>query len=423
MRFQTLDEWLSWQEQLHPSEIELGLERVRRVWQALRPDGLACPVISVAGTNGKGSSVAMLESILVEAGYRVGAYTSPHLLRYNERIRLDRKAVDDQALCRAFARIDQARGDISLTYFEFGTLAALDIFAGAGLDAAVLEVGLGGRLDAVNIIDAEVALLTPVDIDHIDWLGGDRDSIGREKAGIFRPRHPAVCTDPQPPQSVLDEAGRLGVELHCLGPAFGLQDEGETWSWHGPHKRLPGLPRPALTGDYQLQNAAGVLMVLECLRARLPVARDAIERGLTRLALAGRFQRIDAGRATGVEQVLDVGHNPHAARALATHLRGHPPGGRTRAVYAALADKDVESVVASLVDVVDDWYLAGLAVPRGLSAEALQQRVGSLLPTGPACFASVSQAWQQAMADAGPGDRVIGFGSFFTVAELQRLTL
>ena len=408
MRFHTLNDWLHWQESLHPSEIELGLERVRAVLEHM---GLADPgftVVTVAGTNGKGSSVAMLESILLAAGYRVGSYTSPHLLRYNERIRIQGEPVADGELCDSFARIDAARGDISLTYFEFGTLAAIDCLQRRGVEIAVLEVGLGGRLDAVNVLDADVALITPVDVDHVAWLGNDRETIGVEKAGIMRAGRPVVVSDPQPPQSVLDRADELGTPLALAGRDYHYQAQGDQWRWVAAEQSRNALPLPALRGDFQLANAAGVLMVLARLSEHFPVSQQAVRSGLLAVQLPGRFQVLP-GRPV---QILDVAHNPQSARALAQNLARQPCQGRTRAVLGMLDDKDIAATVASLNTLVDDWYLASLDVPRGVSAACLREALGDVGQ----CFDNVASARAAALAAADVDDRVVIFGSFYTVA-------
>lgn len=413
MKFQTLDQWLHWQETLHPSAIDLGLERPGKVLDAL---GLRHPdhvVIAVAGTNGKGSSVAMLESILRAAGYRVGCYTSPHLLRYNERVRIDGEPVDDSRLCEAFERIDQARGDTSLTYFEFGTLAAMDIFAREGLDVALLEVGMGGRLDAVNLQDADVALVTAIDVDHAAWLGDDREAIGREKAGIFRPRRPAVCSDPQPPASLLAYAAELGTALYRLGEAFDYSPGEEGWRWQGANVRYAALPLPALRGDFQLQNAAGVVMVLALLGERLPVTAAQIRRGLSSVSLAGRFQLLSGAPAT----IVDVAHNPQSAAALAANLKAKMVPGRTHAVVGVLADKDLAGVIGPLLPCVDRWYPAGLAIPRGSDSPTLHQAIAGLGGAVEHDYSTVGEALAAARSRAQPGDRIVVFGSFYTVAE------
>lgn len=408
MRFHTLDDWLHWQETLHPNEIELGLDRVRTVLECM---GLAQPnftTIIVAGTNGKGSSVAMLESILRAAGHRVGSYSSPHLLRYNERIRIDGEEIDDASLCEAFERVDRARGDLSLTYFEFGTLAAIDLLQRAGIAIAVLEVGLGGRLDAVNVLDADLALITPIDVDHVQWLGVDREMIGGEKAGIMRFGRPVVCSDPRPPQSLLDKAKELLAPLYCVNSAFSFESEGLQWYWQAGEASHDALPLPALRGDFQLANAAGVLMVLALLNERFPVARQALCSGLLDVRLPGRFQVLP-GSPT---QIFDVAHNPHSARALAQNLSQQPCHGRTLAVLAMLGDKDIQATVACLQGQVDIWFLADLHVSRGVTAEHLS----AVLDGVNECFESVSLAYTAALTVADPDDRVVVFGSFYTVA-------
>ena len=413
MRFQTLAEWLAWQETLHPKAIDLGLDRVRTVAERLdllRPKHL---VITVAGTNGKGSSAAMLESILHSAGQRVGAYTSPHLLDYNERIRIDQTPAGDDAIIAAFARIDAARGDLSLSYFEFGTLAALDIFQRAGLDVAVLEVGLGGRLDAVNIQDAGCALVTGIGIDHVEWLGADREAIGQEKAGIFRAGRPAVCSDPQPPNSVRAACRDKDAVWFGLGEQFGYVVHGDSWNWWGPTLELRGLPLPALPGAVQPQNAAGVLMALHSLGARLPLTLHSIHAGLRNVRLLGRFQIVPGA----VERVFDVAHNPHAAAGLAAGLAARACAGRTLAVCGMLADKDAAGVAAALQSQVQAWFLGSLDGERGQSAQSLAQRM-ALPDAQMQVYASIQAAYDAAIAAAQPGDRILVFGSFRTIAEL-----
>lgn len=414
MRFQTLDTWLEWQAQLHPSSIELGLERVASVWRHLYPHNFTSKVITVAGTNGKGSCVAMLDAILRAAGYRVGCYTSPHLLRYNERIRVDGQEAGDERICQAFERIDQARGDTSLTYFEFGTLAALDIFAAERLDIVILEVGLGGRLDAVNIIDPDVALITSIDLDHTDWLGDSREQIALEKAGIMRRGKPAVCGDIEPPESLIQYAQEQGVSLDLLGKDFGFEDRGATWDWRGGGEPLHGLARPSLEGEVQLRNGAAVLQVLAHLRDDFPLSKTTISDGLSQLGLSGRFQVIPGS----VELILDVAHNPAGVQVLADNLSRRPCSGRTLALFAMLGDKDVEMAVKTMAPHVDNWYLAGLEDRRALPITELQQRclAAGMVEANCQGFVCLADAYAAALEAAGPGDRILVFGSFLTVA-------
>lgn len=412
MRFTTLAEWLNWQETLHPSTIELGLERPGKVLRAMGLENPEYTVITVAGTNGKGSSVAMLESILRSAGYRVGCYTSPHLQRYNERIRIDGEMVADELLCDAFARLDEARGDISLTYFEFGTLAAVDVFSRNRLDVAVLEVGMGGRLDAVNMLAPDCALVTAIDIDHSDWLGEDRETIAREKAGIFRAGRPAVCSDPDVPRTVIEWSSELDTPLYRIGHEYGFRQDADGWKWWGGNRQSVVLPLPALNGEYQLQNGAGVLMVLELLQEELPVSWQQVREGLQSVALPGRFQVIPGEVTT----ILDVAHNPQAARALAGNLGAMSTTGETHAVLAMLDDKDMSKVVYEMKEVVDHWYLAGLDTPRGASAEQLQKVLQSEGIVDAYQCKNVAQAINEARGNVHPGERLVVFGSFYTVA-------
>ncbi len=414
VRFHSLDAWLSWQETLHPKAIDLGLERVRRVFERLGARRPAPLVATVAGTNGKGSAVALLEAIYRAAGYRVGAYTSPHLLRYNERIRIDGAEAADPALCDAFARIDAARGEESLTYFEFGTLAALDLFADAKLDIALLEVGLGGRLDAVNIVDADAALVTTIGRDHTEWLGDDLDSIGREKAGIFRAGAAAICADPAPPAVLRRVARETGARWFAAGEHFRAIRRPDAWDWRGSGDSYTRLPLPAVAGLHQLNNAAGVLMAVQYLSSRLPVPRTAIESGLRTAGLPGRIQRIQGD----VIQWLDVAHNPQAAGALAEALRERPAPGRTLAVLGMMADKDCRAFVTALAGCVDAWFATALPTPRALPVDRLVQCIRAAGGAQPvtAC-ADMSTAQREALKTARSGDRLVVCGSFHTVAE------
>ncbi len=419
MRFDNLAAWLTWQESLHVREIELGLDRCLGIAQHL---GLLTPgyrVITVGGTNGKGSSVSMLSEILQAEGYRVGTYTSPHLLRYNERIRINGAAASDADLCAAFQRVDQARGDTSITYFEFGTLAAFSIFQDAGLDVAVLEVGLGGRLDAVNCVDADVALLAAIDIDHVEWLGPDRHSIAREKAGIFRPQRPAVCSDPDAPSTLLEEAARVGCQLHLLGRDFKYDvDLSGSWSWVGPCGSYSNLPRPRLIGEYQYQNASGVLMALQCLSTILPVGEEAICQGLDRVELAGRFTLIPGP----VEIILDVAHNPQAAAVLAGNLRARPVSGGTHAIVGMLKDKDRIGVFTELVPVIDHWHTVTLPGPRGATSDQLAAELGGIAGAASISnYPDVPSALVGARSCTAAGDRILIAGSFLTVSAAMRI--
>lgn len=410
----SLDDWLQWMDTLHPSTIDMGLDRIARVADNMRLNRIAPVVITVAGTNGKGSCVAILAAILKAAGYRVGCYTSPHLLRYNERVVINDEEASDEELCAAFARVDAARDDTTLTYFEFGTLAALDLFKQASLDIAVLEVGLGGRLDAVNIVDADASLITSIGIDHVEYLGDDRELIAVEKAGVLRNGLPAVCGDPNPPETLLECARDKSVPLMCIDRDFGYESDDEYWSWwHGSH-RLEDLPAPALPGDVQLTNAASVLMVLEELAEQCPVSEDAIRQGLKTVYLPGRFQVVPGD----VEQILDVCHNPDGARALAASLLARPVKGHTYAVIAMLADKDIEGVVKAMEQVVDSWHVASLDVPRGADSEALAATIKSAgIDENVRVYQDVGNARQGALNQAKSGDRVVVFGSFYTVGQ------
>ena len=408
-----LADWLDALERLHPRPIDLGLERVELVRRAL---GLALgmPVLTVGGTNGKGSVCAFLEAILHEAGYRTGLYTSPHLVRYNERVRIAGAEVSDEALVTAFERIEAARGDVSLTYFEFGTLAAALLFAEAQVDAAILEVGLGGRLDAVNVFEPDCAVVVSVDLDHMSFLGPTRESIGFEKAGIFRAGKPAIYGASDPPQSVLRHAAGIGARLLVSGRDFGFDATPRQWRYWGPGADRAGLPHPRLRGVHQLGNAAATLAALDEVRAALPVHMQAVRTGLLSASPPARFQVLP-GRPS---VVLDVAHNPHAARALAQSLRAQGRFGRTYGVFAMLADKDIAGVVAAVRMHIDHWCVAGLGGDRGSGAVEIANAVSAADPAKPLhTFASPAQAYGFALGAAGDDDRIVVFGSFHTVAE------
>lgn len=421
----TLAEWLALLESRHFKTIDLGLERVAQVKQRL-DIRFKCPVIVVGGTNGKGSTCAMLESILMRAGYRVGLYIKPHFLHFNERARIRGECASDAALIASFEAVEAARGDISLTYFEFTTLAIVHLFAQLELDAVILEVGLGGRLDAVNVFDGDVSIVTSVDIDHVDYLGDTREKIGFEKAGIFRAGKPAICADPLPPQSLVQHAEQIGADLWLFGRDFNYSGDKLQWNFGGRAQRRNSLGYPNLRGANQLLNASAVLAALEALRDRLPVGAQEVRNGLTMVDLPGRFQVLP-GRPT---VVLDVAHNPHAAAALAQNLGNMGFHRFTYAVFGSMLDKDIDGVIAHLKGVVDHWCVTDLPLPRAASAQQLQDK---LLQAGVApnqrpdeeksieMFTSPADAYAYADSQAGEDDRIVVFGSFLTVAGVMAL--
>ena len=453
----TLDDWLEYIEQQHPNSIDMGLDRVREVAMRLALGKPATRVITVGGTNGKGSTVAFIETIARAAGWKVGAYTSPHLLRYNERVRIDGVDVDDASLVEAFEAVEAARvspspvgrgvgvrversarvsdsdatpsppnpplegegSGIPLTYFEFGTLAALWLFERAGLDLVVLEIGLGGRLDAVNIVEPDVAVITTVDIDHTDWLGNDREAIGAEKAGIARAWKPLVLGEVDSPSSVLRHAYAIGANALRLGSDFFHEPiDSQRWRWREVGAELE-LPVPALSAPSQRANAATAIAALRALPG-VVIADEAFAAGVARAALPGRLQTFERD---GVQVVLDVGHNPQAARELASWLQRNPVAGTTRVVFAALADKDVHGIAGALSDAPLHWFLAGLKVgPRSQTAEQLAARLQGAIGERVDQHAGVADALHAALEASAPGDRVLVFGSFHTVADaLQAL--
>ena len=415
MAYQSLDDWLSWQTTLHAREIELGLDRIRTVAERLNLLNNSFKVITVAGTNGKGSSVAMLSTILHHAGYKVGTYTSPHIIHYNERVRIGLRCASDDELCAAFARIDKAREEISLSFFEFATLTALDIFHQHKINVAVLEVGLGGRLDATNIVDPDLAMVTSIGLDHTEYLGDNRESIGYEKAGIFRQDIPAICGDSNPPNSIKDTAISKGAVLYQINQDYFYNVAQSSWSFKADKYELNGLPLPNLSGGVQIQNAANVLMGLYCMRKHLPVNFEAIETGLREVTLEGRFQRI----VKRCEIILDVAHNRESAQTLADNLMALPKPVKTIAVFAVLDDKDVSGITELLMPHVDLWYISTVKSMRGMDVEQVdtairQHNANAQTKT----FTSVENAYSQAQNDSHEGDRVIVFGSIFTVSEV-----
>jgi dihydrofolate synthase/folylpolyglutamate synthase len=437
-RHRSLDEWLGFIEAMHPRSIELGLDRVGKVALALglsntyslagaapesqtgATDGAtrsARPVvITVGGTNGKGSTCALLESVLLAAGYRVGLYTSPHLVFFNERARLNGTSPGDAELIEAFQAVEQARQDVSLTYFEFTTLAVLWLFSRRPLDVAILEIGLGGRLDAVNLVDADCSILTSIDIDHADWLGPTREHIGREKAHIYRPGRPAICADPRPPQSLVDHARSIGADLRCFGVDFNYAGDRQQWSWGGRSSRRNSLAYPALRGANQLLNASAMLAALEALRDRLPVTQQAVRQGLALVSLPGRFQVLP-GRPS---VVLDVAHNPHAAAHLASNLDNMGFFPQTWAVFGVMRDKDIGGIVRAMAERIDRWLLVPLPGNRAADAASIGDVLvneGVSRERFEVC-ASPRVALGKARAILGEDDRIVVFGSFLTVADI-----
>ena len=407
----TLQDWLAHCERLHPKTIDMTLERTLAVRDKL---GLRfdCPVITVAGTNGKGSTCAMLESITLAAGYRVGLYIKPHLVHFEERCRVNGASVAADALLPHFEAVEAARGNTTLTYFEFTTLAIMRRLSQQPLDLAILEVGLGGRLDAVNAIDTDCAIVTSIDLDHTEYLGPDRESIGREKAHIMRQGKPAIVSDPMPPASIAAYGNTIGADLWLVGRDFNHSGDRQQWMWAGRGKRINGLAYPALRGANQLVNAAGVLAALEALRERLPVSAQAIRQGLATVELPGRFQIVPGQPAL----VLDVAHNPHSVAALAANLDAMGFFPRTHAVFGAMQDKDLQGVVQRLAPIVEDWYCTDLPVPRAASADTLSKIVLHMQPRATvSTHASPSQALAAALERADPADRILIFGSFLTV--------
>ncbi len=411
----SLQDWLTYLETLHPQEIELGLERVQEVFHRQQLSQLAFKTIVVAGTNGKGSTIAMLESILLNAGYSIGSYTSPHLHVYNERVRIGGIDMDDSSLCRAFARVECARGNTSLSYFEFGTLAAFDLFSRHKLDVVLLEVGLGGRLDAVNIIDADISVITSIDIDHEEWLGSDREKIALEKAGIMREGHETFCGERDVPTSLRSMAQQTGTKLSVLGEDFDALRHGQEWDWiEQGNAVLTSLPKPALGANCQYDNAALAVAVLQQL-IDFPVDSFDIVEGLEKVQCPGRFERRDEG----TECVFDVAHNPASAAVLAHTLSTDSVQGKTRLVFGVMVDKDIPQIVAQLSDQATQWYLAAPNIERAAEPVMLRDVCISngISSEIVACFNSVSEAFQQAQEDSTENDRVVVCGSFYTVAE------
>jgi len=431
LKFSSLQQWLDWQQQLHPDEIDLGLERINKVWQALAAPSLAETVITVAGTNGKGSSIAYLEAMYTAAGYRVGSFTSPHLYSYTERIRLNSETVSEQRICEAFRRIENIREHTTLTYFEFGALAAFEIFSDACLDIVLLEVGLGGRLDAVNIINADCVLLTSIGIDHVDWLGDTRELIGAEKAGVMREGQIVVCADPSPPESVFKKASQLNIEICLAGRDYSLQKNEVAWSWRPQQSNVAlnvnpqhSLPYPVMRGNAQLENAAGTVAIVMSLYQKHPVAIDAIRTGIQTARVAGRFEVISGP----VNWIFDVAHNNDSTQVLAENLRKMSCSGTTRALFSVLQDKDLLNIMEIIGADIDRWFVCPLGSSRGRNFTRLGEDIEALklhdkeeIFNKTIVFKDVETAIKSLKSESVSGDRVVVFGSFILVAEAMSL--
>jgi dihydrofolate synthase/folylpolyglutamate synthase len=414
MRFDSLKGWLDWQESLHPLAIDLGLERAAKVFNALNPDGIKPPTITVAGTNGKGSCIAYLETIYKTEGYRVGAYSSPHILKYNERIKIDGKPVSDELICEAFARIESVRGNTSLSYFEFGTLAALDIFWRSGVNIQLLEVGLGGRLDAVNIVTPDVSLISSIGIDHIGFLGNTREAIGREKAGIFRTKTPAIIGDPNPPHSLLLSAADKDANVFCINQDYGYRKESTTWDWFAGDQQIRQIPEPGLKGEHQYRNASAAILAVQMLAKKLPISNNSIKNGLKNSHLLGRFQLIN----DKIPILLDVGHNLEAVKTLVEYINVTFPDKRIHAIFSMLKDKDIDGVIDIMKPVIYDWFIAPLTNPRA-TTESNMRDIFSKNEVARVSFGftSFTDAFNAAKRQSLDNDLLLVFGSFFLVSD------
>lgn len=450
----SLSEWLKWQEKLHLSEIDLGLERIGKVAKKLNLLNPNIPIITLAGTNGKGSSVALLESILRAQGYKTGAYTSPHLLRYNERIAIDNIPASDAQIINAFEQIDDAREDISLTYFEFGTLAAMLCFIEQKVDVIILEVGLGGRLDTSNLWDATLAIITGIAIDHVAWLGNNREKIAIEKSGIMRKSQPVISGDPNPPDSIQAEAQRIGATLYQFGNAFSYKKlnandlnanaidknlKEQQWQWKGwetswNNQQSITLPLPALQGEFQLNNAANVIAGLHTIKNLLPVSPGALEEGLKTVTLSGRMQILKKNP----EWLLDVAHNPQSAEQLAEYLNKNPVTGKTHAIFSMLGDKDIKKVINLMDEHIDTWHITKLEGNRGLETSEINALLSKTLNTAtntPVENTTNNQSFNTSISHyqdfdaickqlkkiAKNEDRVVAFGSFLVVSAVMEV--
>ena len=412
-----LTDWLGYIESIHPSTIDLTLERIKIVIERLNLD-ISFPILTVGGTNGKGSTCSILESIYREAGYKVACYTSPHFLNFNERIKIQTLAVSDEVICEAFSRIESAREDVTLTYFEYGTIAAMIIFSEAHVDVAILEVGLGGRLDAVNVFDADCAIVTTVDLDHMDYLGHTREAIGFEKAGIYRTEKTSICGDFDPPQSLIKHAELIHADLKIIGKDFGYEAHHDSFDFLIDSTFVMNLPLPKLQGDFQLANATNALMAVKAMEDKLPLTEISIQKGISLTLLPGRFQEVKKMPSL----ILDVAHNPQAARSLSHNLKTHVVPGKTIAVFSILKDKDIFGVINELNLDIDDWFIAEIQNERAASIETISNTIQKInLSAHIEAFKNIQEAYQFASKEVTRNDRIIVFGSFFTVADIMKI--
>ena len=412
-----LTDWLGYIESIHPSTIDLTLERIKIVIERLNLD-ISFPILTVGGTNGKGSTCSILESIYKEAGYKVACYTSPHFLNFNERIKIQTLAVSDEVICEAFSRIESAREGVTLTYFEYGTIAAMIIFSEAHVDVAILEVGLGGRLDAVNVFDADCAIVTTVDLDHMDYLGHTREAIGFEKAGIYRTEKTSICGDFDPPQSLIKHAELIHADLKIIGKDFGYEAHHDSFDFLIDSTFVMNLPLPKLQGDFQLANATNALMAVKAMEDKLPLTEISIQKGITLTLLPGRFQEVKKMPSL----ILDVAHNPQAARSLSHNLKTHVVLGKTIAVFSILKDKDIFGVINELNLDIDDWFIAEIQNERAASIENISNTIQKInLSAHIEAFKNIQEAYQFASKEVRRNDRIIVFGSFFTVADIMKI--
>ena len=412
-----LTDWLGYIESIHPSTIDLTLERIKIVIERLNLD-ISFPILTVGGTNGKGSTCSILESIYREAGYKVACYTSPHFLNFNERIKIQTLAVSDEVICEAFSRIESAREGVTLTYFEYGTIAAMIIFSEAHVDVAILEVGLGGRLDAVNVFDADCAIVTTVDLDHMDYLGHTREAIGFEKAGIYRTEKTSICGDFDPPQSLIKHAELIHADLKIIGKDFGYEAHHDSFDFLIDSIFVMNLPLPKLQGDFQLANATNALMAVKAMEDKLPLTEISIQKGITLTLLPGRFQEVKKMPSL----ILDVAHNPQAARSLSHNLKTHVVLGKTIAVFSILKDKDIFGVINELNLDIDDWFIAEIQNERAASIENISNTIQKINPSAHIeTFKNIQEAYQFASKEVTRNDRIIVFGSFFTVADIMKI--